>query len=85
MQYGYKAGDGYKPVDDSPNAFYLRTARKTRYGQSRVTFTAEQERMMGKVPEHEIAKLVGCSVRTVNLYRRRHGIAPYKRAMKAAA
>lgn len=84
MQYGYKAGDGYKPADDSPKAFYLRTARKTRYGRARVTFTAEQERMMGKFPDHEIAKLVGCSTTTVSTYRRRHGIAPYKRAMKVA-
>jgi hypothetical protein len=74
MQYGYKPGDGYKPVNDR----VWKVANTTIFGKKRVFFTPEQERMMGNQSDCSIAKLAGCSPATVLKYRRMHGIPPYK-------
>jgi hypothetical protein len=74
MQYGYKSGDGYKPVNDR----VWKVAKTTRFGNKRVFFTPEQERMMGTISDAELAKMAGCAVSSVWQYRTKHGIPPHK-------
>jgi len=76
MKYGYKPGDGYKPVSTfavgmKETGKYI-YRRRVDYREHR--FTEEQIARMGKDTDPQIAEDAGCHPNAVYLYRKRYGI-----------
>ncbi len=69
-----RGGAGSRPPGAAPVSTEAPTARPG----SKDALVAARFNLLGKVPDHEIARLAGVSVRTVASYRTRHGIAGFR-------
>jgi hypothetical protein len=82
MQYGYKPGDGYKPLNEQADRLKTKKLRLAPWNK-RFYPSPETERRLGVEADSVIARDFGVTSTAVGRYRKSHGIPAYKPGKKA--